>query len=197
MSKINDPYFKQKLRLAIDGIKRGYVSIDKEAEFKEEQLIKRREDLEQDYQSKKDFMSLEKASVMRDIQRGYDKNIENVQNNLAATGFTQSSRRAKKETLLNETTGDLRESKNRGFAFQQKKDDRRLSRGQRDSQDEIKRLKQLTEEGKLDFLRKAEGAVGTDNLPSLGGPDPLGGIYGSLPEDQLQNSISAATSYVF
>ena len=197
-AKINDPYFAQQLNLAVDAIERGYVSIDKEAEYSEMQLKRRQEDLEQDYQSKKDFMSLEQASVMREIQRAYDQNLENLQNNLAATGFTQSSRRAKKEAFLNEATGDLRESKNRSFAYEQSKEDAALARGQRDTASEVARLKELTEQNKLDFLRKGEEQVGSDNLPRLSGaPDKLGDIYGSIPEQKLQNTISAATSFVF
>ena len=93
----NDPYFAQQMRLAVDAIERGYVKIEDQAEFDENQMKKRLADLEQDYQSKKEFMSLEQASTMREIERAYGQNLEDLQQGMAATGFTQSSRRAKKE----------------------------------------------------------------------------------------------------
>jgi len=198
-AKMNDPYFASQLRMASDAIQRGYVAIDKEAEFAENQIIKRQDDLEQDYQSKKEFLSLEQASAMREVQRSYGQNLDNLQTNMAATGFTQSSRRAKKRGILDEATGDLRESKNRAFNYQQTQSDNSLARSTRDNASETARLKRVTEENKLDFLRTKEAKVGTANLPDLGGdaPAPLGDIYGSIPEQKLQNSISAAQSFIF
>jgi len=99
---------------------------------------------------------------------------------------------------LNEATGDLRESTNRSFGYQQLQNDRSMDRNERDIGRETQRLKQLTDEGKLDFLREAEERIGSANLPSLSGaPDALGDIYGSLPQEQLQNTINSATSFVF
>jgi len=73
-----------------------------------------------------------------------------------------------------------------------------MQRTQRDTERETERLKQLTDEGKLDFLREAEERIGSANLPSLSGaPDALGDIYGSLPQEKLQNTINSATSFVF
>lgn len=197
-SKQNDPYFAQQLKLSIDAIERGYVSIDKEAQFKELQLQSRLEDTRADYANRKDFLNLEQASDLKEIERAYSENLDMMRNDLAASGFSQSSRRAQKEGILSQVTGDMRESKNRTFAFQQGEQDRSLGRSQRDTAAEIKRLRELTTEGKLDFLRKGEERVGSKNLPRLtGAPQAMGGIYGALPEEKLSNTISAALSYVF
>ena len=197
-SKINDPYFSQKMRLAVDAIERGYVAIDQQAEYAEEQLVNRRNDLRKDMESKRDFLTLEQATAMKEMDRNYGVQLETLQNNMAASGFTNSSRRAKKRGLLDEATGDMRESSNRRFTYQAEQDQNTLARGERDSAAEVARLKELTEKGKLDFLRQAEERVGTDNLPSLSNdPAPLGDIYGNIPEEKLKNTISAATSFVF
>lgn len=197
-SKINDPYFGQQLRLAVDAIERGYVAIDQEAQFEEEQIRNRLKDFREDFERKKQFMTLEQASVMKEIDREYSQNLEVLQNNLAASGFGSSSRKQKQVGLLDEATGDLRESKNRRFEFERETDDKNLLREERDTLREISRLERLTREQKLDFLRSGEQKVGTKNLPTLpGAPDPLGDIYGQIPSDKLQNTISAATSFVF
>lgn len=198
-SAINDPYFSQQLRLAVDAIERGFVSIDKEAEFAEGQLQTRLSDLKEDFENKKEFLNLEQISVMKDIERTYETNLDNLQTGLAATGFSSSSRRVKKEKILEEATGDIRESRTRGFEFEAARGERDVARGERETEKELTRLRELTSAGKLDFLRKAEAEVGTKGLPDLGvgAPDPLGDIFGSLPSEKLQSTISAATSFVF
>lgn len=199
-SKMNDPYFAQQLRLATDAIERGYVAIDKEAEFAELQAKTRLEDVRKDYELRKDFMTLEEASVMKEIERSYTENLETLQQGLAEGGFGSSSRRIKKEAILDEATGDLRESKARGFAFERSGELDKLNRSERDTEREIARLKELTKEGKLDFLRKAEQQVGSDalrKLPLNGDPAPLGDIYGDIPEQKLRDTINSMTQFVF
>ena len=197
-SALNDPYFDQRLRIATDTIERGYVKIGDEEDFREQQLSNRLKDFKKDYDNKKEFLTLEQASAMRGIERQYEQDLSATQQNLAASGFGSSSRRVKKEGYLNEATGDLRESTNRNFSYQQEQNQLNMDREARNNSQEVERLNELTAAGKLDFLRDAEAQVGSGNLPSLSGaPDELGDIYGSLPEEKLQNSISSATSFVF
>jgi len=197
-AKINDPYFAQQLRLAVDAIERGYVTIDEESEFQELQLTSRLSDFREDFERKKDFMTLEQAATLKEIDREYEATLEVLREGLATTGFGSSSRKAKKVGLLDEATGDLRQSSNRRFEFERGSDDINLGRAERDTERELERLARVTEEGKLSFLRDAERNVGTANLPNLAGaPDPLGDIYGAIPEQKLQNTISTATSFVF
>lgn len=199
-SKLNDVYFGQKFRLAADEIERGYVEIDKEAEFKATQAENRLADIRKDYASKKDFMSLEEASTLKDIEREYTGNLETLQTGLAEAGFTSSSRRVQKEKILDEATGSLRESKQRGFAYERGTLDETLGRSERDTQQELNRLAEITKAGKLDFLRKAEARLGSKGLQEIGLPSgtPLiGGVYGELPEEKLQNTISSMQGLVF
>lgn len=199
-SKLNDVYFGQKFRLAADEIERGYVEIDKEAEFKAAQAENRLADIRKDYASKKDFMSLEEASTLKDIEREYTGNLETLQTGLAEAGFTSSSRRVQKEKILDEATGSLRESKQRGFAYERGTLDETLGRSERDTQQELNRLAEITKAGKLDFLRKAESRIGSKGLQEIGLPSgtPLiGGVYGELPEEKLQNTISSMQGLVF
>ena len=198
--KINDPYFAQQLRLAADEIERGYVEIGKEAEFKATQAQNRLRDLKTDYEARKGNLSLEEASVMKDIERGYVENLDTLQTGLAEAGFTSSSRRIQKEKILDEATGGLRESKQRAFAYDRSSLENALGQGERDTQIELDRLAELTKAGKLDFLRKAEGRVGSEALGDLnlpGGDKLLGGIYGAIPEEKLQNTISSMQGLVF
>lgn len=200
-AEISDPFFKQELRLAVDAIERGFVSIDNEEEFKLKQLQRRKSDLEQDLATQKDFLSLEEQSALRQIDREFSTQLKTTRQALASRGFSSSSRRDETEQLLEESTGDLRESTKRKFGLQQTEIARSLERGQRDTTSEIDRLKQLTNENKLDFLRTSEAKVGTANLPNLPSLNstvsPLGDIVGDIPQRQTQDIITGAQNLIF
>lgn len=84
-TKMNDPFFNEQLRLATDAIERGYVAIDDEAEFKEMQLKRRRDDVRNDYEKRKEFLTLEQASDLRAIERQYTTELDDTRQSLAAT----------------------------------------------------------------------------------------------------------------
>lgn len=200
-TKLNDPFFNEQLRLATDAIERGYVAIDEEEDYKEMQLKRRRDDVRADYEKRKEFLTLEQASDLRAIERQYTTELDDTRQNLAATGKTSSSQRVQKESLLEESFGDLRSSTNRKFAFEIDAETENVARTDRDIQSELARLSELTKAGKLDFLRKAEERVGSKNLGRLAGLDPnykaLGDVYGEIPRNKLEDTLSAATSFVF
>lgn len=197
-SKINDPYFAQQLRLARDAVVRGYQSITDEADFAERQAKTRLQDLRKDFETRKEFLTVEEATQIKAIDRQYETDLEDTRQNLAANGFTSSSRRVQKEKILDEATGDIRSSTRRKFAFEMTGDEDNIQSSERDTNRELGRLAELTKAGKLEFLRKAEEQLGSKNLPRLAGaPDALGGIYGDLPEQKLKNTIDAAMGFVF
>lgn len=199
---ISDPFFRQELRLAADAVERGFVSIEKEEEFKLEQIRNRKADLEQDLSTQKEFLNLEEANALRQIDRQFDQDIKATRQTLASRGFSSSSRRSETEQLLEESTGDLRESTTRKFGLQKTEIDRTAERAQRDTQSEIERLREITTENKLDFLRSGEAQIGTDNLnktlPNLSGDvAPLGDIVGDIPRQQTEDIIRGAQNLIF
>jgi hypothetical protein len=197
-SKINDPYFKQQLRLATDAIKRGYTAIDDEADYSERQAKTRLRDLKEDFERRKDFLTVEEATQLKAIERQYEQDLDTTRNTLASAGFGSSSKRIEQEKLLDEATGDLRASTKRKFAYEIDNSRDNLQRETRDTNREVRRLNELTKANKLNFLRKAEEQVGTANLPRLSGaPSPLGDVYGSLPEQRLKNTLESALGFVF
>ena len=198
--EINDPFFGSMIRLASDAIERGFVSIDRELEFKERQLQNNLEDLQRDVAARQEFLTLDEQNVLRGVQRQFEQNLETTRNNLAATGFTQSSRRARTEQILQDERSDIVESTNRRFAFERDQASNQLQRGQRDTALEVERLSELAQQGRLDLLRQAEETLGTSNLgdlPTLAGASPLGDVFGDIPRDRLQNTLSSATQFAF
>lgn len=197
-TKISDPFFKQQIRIAKDAIERGFVSIDQEDEFREQQLTNQLKDLREDVATKKEFLGLEEQAALRGLEREFESTLKNTRQDLAARGMSSSSRRAETEQILNETTGDLRESTKRRFGAQVSDLATSLDRGERDIQSEVQRLTELTKEKKLDLFRQAEETLGTKNLPSLNTTaSPLGDIVGELPSAQTRDIIQGATSLIF
>lgn len=197
---INDPFFASLARLAKDALTRGFVSLDNEEAVKEEQLRNTLADLRTDIANRSEFLSLEEQNTLKGIERKFVQNLEDTRQGLATRGFTSSSRRSERERVLEEDRSDIVESTGRKFAFEQEQIGNQLAREERDTQAEIARLSELAREGRLDLLRKAEeslGSQGLGDLTALSGLQPLGDVFGSLPQEELESTISAAQSFVF
>ena len=117
-AKISDPYFKQQARIFVDDIQRGFVSLEEDAAIREKQLRNRLTDLREDVAASRDFLTLEQQKELKDLERTSQIQLENTREDLASRGFTFSSRAAEAEKLLEETTGEMRESVNRKFGGQ-------------------------------------------------------------------------------
>lgn len=197
---ISDPFFKQELRMAVDALERGFVSIDQEEEYQVRQLQQRQQDLEQDIQTQRDQLSFEEQAALRQINRQYQQDIKNVRQSMSVRGKTFSSERAETEGLVEEATGDLRESTTRRFGLEELKLDRTSQRSARDTQQELARLSELTKQKRLDLFREGESQVGTKNLPQLSGTegiDPLGDIVGDIPQRQIADITAGAQNLIF
>lgn len=197
---ISDPFFKQELRMAVDALERGFVSIDQEEEYRARQLKQNQQDLVQDLQTNRDSLSFDEQAALRQIERQYSQDLKNVRQSMAATGKSFSSERAETEGLLEEATGDLRESTTRRFGVENLKLDRTEERTNRDTTQELERLAQLSKDKRTDLFREGEAKVGTKNLPTLSGTgnaDPLGDIVGDIPQRQIADITAGAQNLIF
>jgi len=93
----------------------------------------------------------------------------------------------------------MRESITRRIGEQVRRAETGATTGVRDINSEIVRLQELAEQGKLDLARQAESTLGTAGAATIPGNTvaPLGEIYGSLPAQQLQDTINASTQLIF
>jgi hypothetical protein len=187
-----DPILRQRVALITDELTRGFADVDNDLEYNETTLKNRLADLQQSITSNKGNLTLDEMAELRQMERAFQDQLTGVQDQLAASGFTNSSRRIKKERVMQETQGDLVESTKRSFAARQNQLDQQLTQGQRDTTLEVERLKELTARGKLDAARSAEAQLGSDRvgkLPELSGIKPLGGIGGEV-DQQYYNDVS-------
>jgi len=191
-TEFSEPFFKAQARLAIDTLDRSLTGREDDLAFREEQISSALGDLRNDIQSAGDFLSFQQQQELKGLERQYDQNLKVTQEDLAARGFTQSSVRSRKEQLLTDTFGDLRQSSDRSFTEKQTQLTNQQTRADRDTTAEIERLRELTEKGKIDDLRKTEQYLGTDALRGVGYNDNL---LGDLPGDIERQKLSDATSF--
>jgi DNA-binding Lrp family transcriptional regulator len=196
--KLADPYFKQQIRLASDALERGFVSIDKELDFSEKQAQRRLKDLKEDVALRGEYLTLEEQNALGGIERQYEETIKSTRQNLAASGFGSSSIRSETEALIDETTGDLRESTKRQFGAQKTANQNILSREQRDTRSEVNRLREVAKQNKTGLFRSGEEKLGSDTLSKLRlGMKPLGDVFGSINEARTNDVISGVKNLIF
>lgn len=200
-TKFSDPYFKAKARIAVDALERGLQAGEADLQFEEQQLANTLADLREDVAAGKDLLSLEERQELKALDRKFESNLEDLRTNLAAAGLTSSSVRAKKEQILGEETGELRESTQRRFAEEGRVLGARETRGERDVSAEVARLRELTERGAIKDLRGAEEFLGSEalgKLPGLvGGRETLGGLPGTLEQERARDALGFAQNFVF
>lgn len=200
--KFADPFFKAMTRIVESELIRGIEAQEGDLEFEttlKQQLLN---DIREDVSFARENLSLEEQAELRQLEREYETNVETLQNNMARSGFTSSTRRARKEQLLEETTGDIRESTKRRFGVKERALDTEESRAERNTQQEIERLRELTERGIIGDIRGAEERLGSDRvkeLPVLGGRrgSLIGGLPGTIEQDRARDAASFANQFIF
>lgn len=198
-SEYSSPYFKAQVALVSDNLSRALGSMEGDLAFKEQQLQSALQKLQQDTSASKEYLSFQHQQEMEDLARRYEINLENTRQDMAATGFTQSTRRSKAEGYLADVNQGAVESSNRAFSYQTGGLDRQLQYQSAETTAQIQNLQRLAAEGKLDLLRQSEQQLGSQGLQQLGysGTDVLGGVGGSIPRQQALDQLSFAQNYIF
>lgn len=195
-TEYSDPYFKAQVRLATDALERGLAETEGDLSYQEEQQRRTLEELRQNTSASKDYLSFQHQQELAQLARKYEQDLQTTQENLAATGFTSSSRRARAEQLLTEQNQGLVESSNKQFGYQTGNLDRALNFKSTDTAAQIENYRRLASEGKIDLLRSTEEKTGSGVLSDLG-YSTLGGVGGTIPRQQAQDAIQFASNFVF
>ena len=204
-TKFSTPMFKQQAVMLQDALKLNFQAREGDLGFKEQQqrdaLVKN----EQDYQAALQYGTVEEAQQIKQYNDKLKEDLLTTQDNMAATGFTVSSRRAKAEQILTEQNTGLVESTQRKYGYERGVDERAIAAARTDTAAQIENLQRLAAEGKLADLRGTESKLGTaalsgeyGNLPALLGNAPLlGGQVGSQNYDLTKAITGMASNFVF
>jgi hypothetical protein len=193
----SDPYFKAQIQLATDALTRGIQGKDSDLAYSIDQKNSALKALRDNISASKDYLSFQNQQDLLKLARDYESNLNDARDQLAATGFTNSSKRARTEQLLGDANSAAVESSNRGFSYQTGSLDRQLGTNQQNTATDIQRLREMAQSGTLDLYRQVESQVGTANLPSFAGRSALGGVGGSIPRQRAADATSFANSFVF
>lgn len=196
-TEYSDPYFKAQTRMVLDSIDRGFQAIDDDLGYRESSLTKSLQALQRDIASAKDYLSFQQLQEMKALERNYTEAISTTQEDMASRGFTSSSIRSRKEQLIGDSYGDLRESSNRAFMAKEQSYANQLSDAQTNTAAEIERIRQLAAQGKTDLTRQAEAKVGSTALTNAGYTGGLGNIGGEIPAAQVRDANAFASQFVF
>lgn len=192
-----DPYFKSQISIVTDSLTRGFLEADQDFQYKERSLTQKLQDLRSMTAEEKNALSLDQQAELKKLEDSYAQELDTTRTDMAALGLGQSTKRAQAESILADTKGTLVESSKRRFGLQTSRLDRNLSQSERDTQQEIDRLTEVTKNAKTEMGRKAEQAIGSENLPSLSGYKPMGGITGSIQENYFRDIFNAQNKFIF
>jgi hypothetical protein len=143
------------------------------------------------------YGSFEDTQKYKDLITSYKKDLETTQENAAATGFTQSSKRIRAEQLLSDQNTGLVESGRRSFGY----DVSQTTGGISDVQTTMEYLKTKEAQDQIAALRKGESDVGTSLLSTLPNYANYGyipvGMGGEMKRTEVKSNLDFATNYVF
>lgn len=194
---IADPIFKAQTRVLLDELDRTLSGKEADKAYKENQLRTTLSDLRKDIESSGEFLSLDEQNEMRSLDRSFSNELVGLRDELAASGLTSSSIRSRKEEILNDSYGDLRESKTRSYRQKQESLTDKRTRGDRDTQAEIDRLTELFKADKASILASTETEVGSDALKEAGYTPTLGKLPGNIAQKKYDYADQFARSFVF
>ena len=194
-AKFSDPYFKSQVRLVLDGLQRGLEGQEGDLEYDEGVMSRSLDALKADIAASKEQLTFNQLQEMKQLEQSFAVTLDNTQNDLASRGFTQSSRRAKTEGILQDNYEGMVESSNKNLQFSLEGKDRALATGGANIAAQIANVQRLAAEGKIDLLRKAEEQVGSSTLGG-NGYQTLGNVGGEIPRAQYLDQVSFANNYV-
>ena len=195
-SKFSDPFFKAQVALSLDTLHRGMNAKEGDLEYDEGVLTRALENLKADTASGKEQLSFQHQQELDKLARSYEVDLQTTQDNMAATGFTNSSKRARAETILSQQNEGLRESANKTFGsegFKAQELNRNLAYKDTETQAQLLNLQRLAKENKIGDLRLAEASVGSNALAGLDrGLGLVRNVGGDIARSQFTDAASAA-----
>jgi hypothetical protein len=180
-----DPYWKSFLTVAQDEVARSYDDTKNTYEYQKTELETKIKNISADLAKNKDFYSLEQQSDLAKLKQSYEGQRDTVIEDAASKGLTFSTKKEVPLKQLADYNANVVESTNRGYT---KKIEDLTTQTQQQIDESNRQLAQRAKDlgsNLTDIGRKAESTLGTENLPTLEGYNPLGNVSGDLYEKQV------------
>lgn len=186
-----EPYWKNILLVAQDEVLRSFEQVNGDYDSSVQRQLRIIDNINEDLANNKNFLSLEEQSALATIGRNYRSNHDELIDSAAGAGLTFSTKRKIAEQRLTEENSSMVESTKRQAAKQQRDLEIDASRGILETNKGIQDLTRQVGDFKQNTGRAAEKYLGTSNLPTLQGYNPLGTgtnpVTGQFYEDKVKD----------
>jgi len=182
-----DPYFAAKIRMSLDELLRATGEVADDFASNQETIQNNIDRINQDLIEGKGRISIDEQAELKRQQRKYEYELEGLVENARHAGLTFSSKRALAENRLGIEQADIVESTKRGF--QRQLDDliKLADRGDEDARNQLEDYKRMYGEDITKLGRAAESYLGSSAIPGMEGYKPMGGVVGTIKEDELKD----------
>ena len=189
-----DPYYREIINATKDELTRAFGSAKGDLASQTRDLDLRIQQIKEDLATGKTTLSLDEQSELKRQQVTYETEKQNVLDSAANTGLTFSSRRALAESKLDTENQDIVQSTRRSFQEKLSTLQTAADRGNLEAKNQLSDYERLYGENITKLGRVGESALGTSNMPPLEGYTPLGGLSGTIPEEQRNSVLEGATA---
>ena len=204
-TKFATPEFKAAAQMIMDGLDISFNNKENDLEYQKGLKDRALAKLEADYSATSDKNTFDQNQLLDKYKESLKNDSLTLADNMAAGGFTNSSKRDRATTILNTENSGLVESANKQFAYQAGNNARTMDLNRTDTAAEVARLRQMAAEGKLALLRDTESKLGSDALAGFSGlpasplvdgfNNVLGGQMGSQNYDLTKAITSNAMNF--
>lgn len=180
-----DPYWREIIRIAQDELVRGIESLQTDAMTREETLVKRKQQIEEDLASGTTYLTDQQRADMKEQLKNYDTELTNIRETAAQKGITSSSIKTEADEMAYEKNKYTVESMQREGQKALRDLGVTAERDINTIEDEVNALKTALGQSTTGLVRESEKYLGTENLPTLPSfTTPLGDITGKLYEEK-------------
>lgn len=188
------PYWREKINIMTDEVKRYFGTLDTDLANREKELITRKQRLEDDLLYHSEQFSIEEQAEMSRIKDEYDVQIENTRESMASRGLSASSIKNQAEERLTKSKEDMVGSSQRKYARELRSLTIGTERTKEDLERSVAELREKTKTSKVSTARKAEAYLGSERAgeEDILKPHLAGGISGQLVEDKSTDILRRA-----
>ena len=203
-TRFSTPQFKQQAAMLQDALKINFSAQKGDLAFQKKVQDDALAKAETDYTAALAYGTAEEAQQMKQYKETLANDNLALSDQMAASGFTSSSKRDRATQILTEQNTGLVESTTRKYGYQRAADERTIASTRASTAAQIANLQRLAGEGNLKDLRTTEMKLGSDALASYGN-DPqllagfnnlLGGQIGSQNFDLTKQITGMASNFL-
>lgn len=197
----SSPVFRAQALMFKDALEQGLSNISGDLALNEKQLRDKITKLESDLVASNEYLDLGAKQELEGLKSSYERDLDTVVQNMAATGKTSSSVRQRSEEILKKDFEGKVETKNRELAYVKNKQISDTGYNANLIRTQLQQLNDKANQDRIAKLRETESKLGTLAMLDMGysGSELLGSpqnpIGGELDRAQFKDAFSFAGNF--